>query len=29
MELEAVSGKGLQGQEGPGSRLARGVYLRC
>lgn len=29
MELEAVSGEGLQGQEGPGSRLARGVYLCC
>lgn len=27
MELEAVSGEGLRGQEGAGSRLARGVYL--
>lgn len=29
MELEAVTGKGLWGHKGPGSRLACSLYLRC
>lgn len=29
MELEAVTGKGLWGHKGPGSRLACSLYLQC